>query len=56
MSGVVGTPCWMAPEAIRCDSTPITPAVDVWSYGVVLWELLTQEAPYSGWVPHAVVC
>lgn len=39
----------------RCDSeTAITPAVDVWSFGVVVWELLTQETPYSGWVPHAV--
>ena len=27
---------------------PVTAACDVFSYGVVLWELLTHEVPYKG--------
>ncbi|CAB3363084.1 Hypothetical predicted protein [Cloeon dipterum] len=41
-----GTYAWMAPEVIR-DST-FSKASDVWSYGVLLWELLTGETPYKG--------
>lgn len=36
----------MAPEMVR--SEPCGAKVDVWSYGVVLWELLTGEIPYLG--------
>lgn len=41
----VGTVAWMAPEVIRHE--PYSEKVDVWSYGVVIWELLTQQKPYS---------
>uniref|UniRef100_A0A0M3J3D5 Protein kinase domain-containing protein n=1 Tax=Anisakis simplex TaxID=6269 RepID=A0A0M3J3D5_ANISI len=41
-----GTIPWMSPEMIRRDK--ITTATDVWSYGVVLWELITREVPYEG--------
>ena len=41
----VGTVAWMAPEVIRHE--PYSEKVDVWSYGVVIWELLTQQRPYS---------
>lgn len=40
----VGTVAWMAPEVIRHELC--SEKVDVWSYGVLLWELLTQEKPY----------
>lgn len=40
-----GTYAWMAPEIIR--SYCYTKASDVWSFGVVLWELLTGEIPYK---------
>ncbi|EGD72900.1 TKL/MLK/LZK protein kinase [Salpingoeca rosetta] len=48
-----GTAAWMAPEIIRSESC--TEHVDVWSYGVVLWELLTREVPYKGVDAHAIV-
>ena len=40
----VGTVAWMAPEVIRHELC--SEKVDVWSYGVLLWELLTHEKPY----------
>ncbi|KAL3998591.1 Protein kinase domain family protein [Acanthocheilonema viteae] len=40
-----GTAAWMAPEIIKKE--PCSEKVDIWSFGVVLWELLTQEIPYK---------
>ncbi|KAF7201265.1 mitogen-activated protein kinase kinase kinase 9 isoform X1 [Nothobranchius furzeri] len=39
-----GTYAWMAPEVIR--SSTFSKGSDVWSYGVLLWELLTGEVPF----------
>ncbi|ESO01231.1 hypothetical protein HELRODRAFT_81938 [Helobdella robusta] len=41
-----GTYAWMAPEVIR--HSRYSKKSDVWSFGVVLWELLTGEVPYKG--------
>ncbi|XP_070158287.1 mitogen-activated protein kinase kinase kinase 11 isoform X2 [Polyergus mexicanus] len=41
-----GTYAWMAPEVIK--KSIFSKASDVWSYGVLLWELLTGETPYKG--------
>ncbi|XP_048456974.1 mitogen-activated protein kinase kinase kinase 21 isoform X2 [Rhincodon typus] len=41
-----GTYAWMAPEVIK--SSMFSKGSDVWSYGVLLWELLTGEVPYRG--------
>lgn len=32
-----GTPEWMAPEMLRCED--YDEKADVWSFGVVLWEV-----------------
>uniref|UniRef100_A0A914VMS5 Mitogen-activated protein kinase kinase kinase n=1 Tax=Plectus sambesii TaxID=2011161 RepID=A0A914VMS5_9BILA len=43
-----GTAAWMSPEIINQSSSGISTATDVWSYAVVLWEMLTREIPYDG--------
>eukprot|EP00039_Didymoeca_costata_P033638 m.43351 g.43351 ORF g.43351 m.43351 type:complete len:716 (+) comp9970_c0_seq2:282-2429(+) len=43
MTTGVGTPLYMAPEVLS--SNQYSTKSDVWSYGIVLWELATQMAP-----------
>ncbi|KAK7168617.1 hypothetical protein R3I93_004824 [Phoxinus phoxinus] len=43
---LVGTFPWMAPEVIQ--SFPVSETCDTYSYGVVLWEMLTREIPFKG--------
>ncbi|XP_012574462.1 uncharacterized protein [Cicer arietinum] len=40
-----GTPQWMAPEVLR--NEPSNEKSDVFSYGVVLWEIMTQSIPWE---------
>merc|ERR1712137_314327 len=43
--GSIGTPLWMAPEVLQ--NKPYDESADVYSFGIVLWELLTQEDPFK---------
>ncbi|KAL5709595.1 non-specific serine/threonine protein kinase [Ranunculus cassubicifolius] len=40
-----GTPEWMAPEVLRDE--PSNEKCDVYSFGVILWELMTLQLPWS---------
>ncbi|KAJ9559458.1 hypothetical protein OSB04_014072 [Centaurea solstitialis] len=46
-------PEWMAPEILRDE--PVNEKADVYSYGVILWEITTEKIPWEGLNPAQVV-
>jgi serine/threonine protein kinase len=55
----VGSPAWMAPEVIT-NGTHISPPSDIYSFGVVLWEIMTGQIPWQSCtsihIVYQVVC
>ncbi|KAM3244406.1 hypothetical protein ACQJBY_055998 [Aegilops geniculata] len=45
--GVRGTLPWMAPELLSGKTDMVSEKIDVYSFGIVMWELLTGDDPYS---------
>eukprot|EP01113_Clastostelium_recurvatum_P022441 TRINITY_DN2678_c0_g1_i3.p1 TRINITY_DN2678_c0_g1~~TRINITY_DN2678_c0_g1_i3.p1 ORF type:complete len:2207 (+),score=796.21 TRINITY_DN2678_c0_g1_i3:224-6844(+) len=43
----LGNPSWLAPEVMRGTGEAYTEKADTFSYGIVLWELITKQHPYS---------
>ncbi|OQR84331.1 serine/threonine protein kinase [Achlya hypogyna] len=49
LTAETGTYRWMAPEVIGHE--PYSMKADVYSYGVILWEMLAKEQPFKGMSP-----
>lgn len=52
---LVGTPAYMSPEQIRCDPSGLDARSDVFSLGVVLYQMLTGRKPFQGETMEAVM-
>ena len=46
MTKGVGTPLWMAPE-LFVGGTKYGPEVDIYSFGMIMWELATRKVPWA---------
>lgn len=53
--GVRGTLPWMAPELLNGSTSMVSEKVDVFSFGIVMWELLTGEEPYANMHYGAII-
>ncbi len=51
-AGIPGTTQWVAPELFHGEK--YTPACDVYSFAIVLWELLSRQVPYRHKVRGAI--
>nr|XP_043622457.1 uncharacterized protein LOC122594040 [Erigeron canadensis] len=53
--GVKGTLPWMAPELLNGSTVRVSEKVDVFSFGITMWEILTGEEPYANMHCGAII-
>lgn len=44
---IIGTVRFMAPEVLSSNGSHYDQKADVWSFGLVIWELMTAKLPYN---------
>ena len=49
-----GTLPYMAPELVS-DPERVSEKADVWSLGMVLWEMLTRQVPFTHLTPQQII-
>ncbi|VDP95922.1 unnamed protein product [Trichobilharzia regenti] len=48
-------PAWMSPESLQKKASEINlEASDMWSFGIILWELATRLIPFDGMNPMVI--
>jgi len=51
--GRIGTSHWMPPEIMKAQK--YEESSDVFSYGMIMWEIITNEIPYYGLTPNQII-
>ena len=54
MTGMAGTFHWMAPEVMTSEAH-YSQKADVYSYGIVMWEIMARDPPFKTSRPHEII-